>query len=286
MIKPVTGTASVVPLGITQISPHPITPTPTLDVPLSTHIPSVWKPKPVSSYQVLENFCKQQIYNSMDWIQALDQLQFSSNLSLIAQNSLPFPVAIHPTCNFSLENQPKAIVLHYTEGDRKATITTFQQPHNSSAHYIIDRDGSVTQLVPEELAAFHVTCYGNRSLCVSSCPICNGVDGEFIEPRTMSIGIELVNQGHINPQFFRGAIFEDYSMSFGYRDWEDFTEEQITSLKVLVEDIRQRWNIPWEMIIGHSRINTNTDPGPALNLFGPRNGNPPRMALFEKTIPN
>jgi N-acetylmuramoyl-L-alanine amidase len=216
----------------------------------------------------------------------LDQLHFPLDLSISAQKTFPARVIIHPTCNFSIENRPRAIVLHYTEGDLESTISTFQRPHNSSAHYIIDRDGSVVQLVPEELAAFHVTCCGNRSLCIPSCPICNGADGQFMEPRTLSIGIELVNQGHINPQFFTGDIFEDYSMSFGYRYWEDFPVAQIKSLQILVEDIRLRWNIPWGMVIGHSRINTNTDPGPALNLFGSRNGDPMRGPIFDQTIQN
>jgi len=35
-----------------------------------------------------------------------------------------------------------------------------------------------------------------------------------------------------------------------------------------------------DMVMGHYRINTNSDPGPALNLFWDRYGNPFRKAIF------
>jgi hypothetical protein len=130
------------------------------------------------------------------------------------------------------------------------------------------------------LGAYHVSCYGLRSNCVASCPICDGPDGNFVEPATQSIGIELVNQGQVIFGSFAGPIYEDYSMSFNYRYWEDYPEAQIRSLILLVNDIRTRWVIPLEMVLGHNRINTNSDPGPALNLFWDRYGYPPRKSIF------
>jgi hypothetical protein len=38
--------------------------------------------------------------------------------------------------------------------------------------------------------------------------------------------------------------------------------------------------IPPEMVVGHYRVNEKSDPGPALNLFWERPGNPPRPAIF------
>jgi N-acetyl-anhydromuramyl-L-alanine amidase AmpD/peptidoglycan/xylan/chitin deacetylase (PgdA/CDA1 family) len=213
-------------------------------------------------------------------IYQLDHLVFHNDISPQTQAALPAQVILKPSCNVRPTNQPRAIILHFTRGPLDAAISTFQKDNNTSAHYIIDRDGKVYQVVPENLGAYHVSCYGLRSNCVASCPICEGTDGLFVEPATQSIGIELVNQGQVLFGSFKGLIYEDYSMSFNYRYWEDYPEAQIKSLVLLVEDIRGRWGIPLDMVMGHYRINTNSDPGPALNLFWDRYGNPPRKAIF------
>jgi N-acetyl-anhydromuramyl-L-alanine amidase AmpD/peptidoglycan/xylan/chitin deacetylase (PgdA/CDA1 family) len=211
----------------------------------------------------------------------LNHLVFKVDLSPEVQAALPAPVKLIPSCNIRPTNNPRSIVLHGTRGPLTGAITSFQKLDNTSAHYIIDRDGTVIQLVPESLGAYHVTCYGARSICLPSCPICDDQDGNFIEPATQSIGIELVNAGTVtDPDTFDGTIYEDYPLAFGYRYWDDYPEAQIRSLILLVNDIRERWDIPLDMVVGHYRINTNTDPGPALNLFWDRYGNPPRPAFF------
>ncbi len=252
-----------------------------------TGTPTIWSPNPLSTYKDLIDFCDRSQVDSSQWRFALDQVIFPSDISVEAQEKLPDRVVIRPSCNYDVQNQPRAIVLHYTEGSLDATIATFQQPHNSSAHYVIDRDGKVYQIIPERFAAFHVNCYGIRNLCIPTCPVCDNSDGSFVEPRTQTIGIELVNLGHVDPRFYIGnssennnGLFEDYNNSFGYRVWEDYPQAQIHSLQVLVEDIRSRWDIPLSMVMGHSRINNNADPGPALNLFWFRYGNPSREPIF------
>ena len=265
---------------LTTIATFIQTPTPVRTEVISIKTSEPWIPPDLASYKDLLEFCGQSQVDSTLWRYNLNQLTFISDVSANAQEQLSDDVRIVPSCNFALENEPRAIVLHYTEGSLEATISTFQQPHNSSAHYVIDRDGKVYQLIPERFAAFHVTCYGNRNLCIPSCPICSDQSGDFVEPRTQSIGIELVNQGHIDPRYFKGEIYEDYSNAFGYRFWEDYSMSQIESLKILVTDIQTRWNIQSRMVMGHSRINTNVDPGPALNLFWKRYGNPSRQGLF------
>jgi len=211
----------------------------------------------------------------------LNPLIFQIDLSPETQAALPAPVKLVPSCNIRPNNQPLAIILHGTRGPLTGAITTFQKLNNTSAHYLIDRDGTVIQVVPESLGAYHVSCSGARSICLASCPICNDQDGNFVEPATQSIGIELVNAGTVtNPDSFAGPLYEDFNMSFGYRYWDDYPEAQVKSLILLVNDIRKRWDIPLDMVMGHYRINTNTDPGPALNLFWDRYGNPPRPAIF------
>jgi N-acetyl-anhydromuramyl-L-alanine amidase AmpD len=256
-----------------------------------TITPSPWSPNALSTYKDLIDYCDSNQVDSSQWRLALNQVSFPSDISNETQEDLPDRVIIRPSCNFILQNQPRAIVLHYTEGPLDATISTFQQPHNSSAHYVIDRDGKVYQIVPERFAAFHVNCYGNRNLCIPSCPVCENSEGSFVEPRTQTIGIELVNLGHVDPRYYAGSpsaendgLYEDYNNSFGYRFWEDYPQAQIHSLQILVEDIRSRWDIPLSMVMGHSRINNNADPGPALNLFWFRYGNPSREAIFMQSF--
>ena len=65
---------------------------------------------------------------------------------------------------------------------------------------LIDRDGKVYQMVPEVVGALHANCNATRSNCLPSCPICDGKDGALTEPYSRSIGIELVNRGHIPPR--------------------------------------------------------------------------------------
>ncbi len=197
------------------------------------------------------------------------------------QPDYPGAVVI-PSCNLVEGNEPKAIVLHHTGGELSGAIHRFQMPEEASAHYIVDRDGTVYQMVPESYGAKHVNCYNQRSYCLESCPICEGEDGRLLEPYLQSVGIEIVNQGALDPKAFSGPLYEDYNMAFGYRYWEDYPETQLESVKALVEDICARWGIPLEIdhVIGHSLVNMKSDPGPALNLFWPRYGEPAREAMW------
>jgi peptidoglycan/xylan/chitin deacetylase (PgdA/CDA1 family) len=224
--------------------------------------------------------------DAMQRLYLLGQLAFPSDLSAEAQASLALPVIIRPSCNVMLGNQPRAIVLHATRGELDPSLNEFQRLANTSVHYVIDRNGQIYQMVPEGLAAFHVSCYGKPTLCVTSCPICEGPDQAFREPYLQSVGIEMVNLGQIADRTgFSGPVYEDFLMSFGFRYWEDYPEEQIRSLQILVEDIRARYGIPYGMVMGHYRINEKTDPGPALNLFWYRDGNPQRPPIFPDAEP-
>lgn len=130
--------------------------------------------------------------------------------------------------------------------------------------------------------AKHVNCYNQRSYCLAACPICEDGEGRLLEPYLQSVGIEIVNEGAVDPKVFNGLLYEDYQMAFGYRYWEDFPPAQIESVKVLVEDICARWGILLDIghVIGHSLVNMKSDPGPALNLFWYRYGEPAREAMW------
>jgi peptidoglycan/xylan/chitin deacetylase (PgdA/CDA1 family) len=222
-----------------------------------------------------------QMTNSQDRTYALAQLPLSPDVGADARSKLAKPVIVKPSCNVIAGNVPRGIVLHATRGKLAATISEFQRVKNTSAHYIIDRDGQIYQMVPEGLGAFHASCGDSRSGCIASCPLCEGPDGAFLQPYLQSIGIELVNDGQlVDATTYTGLIYEDYLMSFNYRYWEDFPDAQLQSLVLLVNDIRARRGIPLDLVIGHYRINQKTDPGPALNISWYRTGNPPRPPIF------
>ncbi|HUK60859.1 MAG TPA: N-acetylmuramoyl-L-alanine amidase [Stellaceae bacterium] len=114
------------------------------------------------------------------------------------------------------------LVVHYT-GMRNATealarLTSLDSA--VSAHYLIDEDGTVWRLVPEERRAWHAGISfwrGRRDI------------------NSASIGIELVNPGH----------------EFGYRA---FPEAQLAALEVLARDILGRHAIPPHNVLGHSDV--------------------------------
>ncbi|HUO03092.1 MAG TPA: N-acetylmuramoyl-L-alanine amidase [Rhizomicrobium sp.] len=123
------------------------------------------------------------------------------------------------------------LVLHYTgmQSGAAALSRLCDPAAKVSAHYMIDEDGTVYALVPEEMRAWHagVSCWaGARDI------------------NARSIGIELVNPGH----------------EFGYRP---FPAAQIASLTELAKGIVSRHPIPAWRVLGHSDIAAmrKDDPG-------------------------
>ncbi|MBC7545465.1 MAG: N-acetylmuramoyl-L-alanine amidase [Candidatus Sericytochromatia bacterium] len=100
----------------------------------------------------------------------------------------PVTEILSPHCDDRRAGRVTAIVLHHTEGasDAAAVARYFQNPvRKTSAHYIVDRDGSLIRCVPDPKRAWHAG--------VSRFQGVSGVN-EF------SIGIEICNRGdHIEP---------------------------------------------------------------------------------------
>lgn len=123
------------------------------------------------------------------------------------------------------------IIIHYT--GMKTAVEAIERLCNPeskvSSHYVIDEDGEITHLVPDEKRAWHsgVSFWRGRE-----------------NVNDFSIGIELVNPGH----------------EFGYRP---FAIKQLESLVRLCQELIEKHPIEKRNVIGHSDIapTRKEDPG-------------------------
>lgn len=123
------------------------------------------------------------------------------------------------------------LVLHYTgmKTAQEALDRLCDPTAKVSAHYVVDEDGSIYNLVDEKNRAWHAgvsSWRGNTNI------------------NQRSIGIEIVNPGH----------------EFGYRP---FTPAQMKSVTLLCRDILSRNAIPARNVVAHSDVapTRKEDPG-------------------------
>jgi N-acetylmuramoyl-L-alanine amidase len=123
------------------------------------------------------------------------------------------------------------LILHYTGmPNAAAALERLCDPAAEvSAHYLVEEDGTVWQLVAEARRAWHA----GRSFWAGETDI-----------NSASIGIEIVNPGH----------------EFGYRP---FPEPQVAALETLCRGILARHPIPAHRVLGHSDVapQRKSDPG-------------------------
>ena len=131
---------------------------------------------------------------------------------------------LSPNC--SLKSRPnstiKYIIFHYT--GMQSEIESIKRLKNVkskvSCHYLINRKGSIIQMVKDNYVAWHA----GKSKWKN-----------FINLNQSSIGIELVNKGH----------------NFGY---QKFSDAQISSLIKLCKKLKIKYSIRKENFLGHSDI--------------------------------
>jgi N-acetylmuramoyl-L-alanine amidase len=167
------------------------------------------------------------------------------------------------------ENLPDTIIIHYTAGPFKASLNTLTNPSvKASAHVLVDRDGTITQLVPFDTIAWHA---GKSSY--------KGREGF----NKYSIGIEIVNSGpltksgNVYRSWFGSAYNPDDVIEATHRNettsrfWHIYTEEQIEAVTELCRLLINQYGI--KSILGHEEIapSRKTDPGPAFPLDKLRN---------------
>lgn len=159
---------------------------------------------------------------------------------------------------------PDTAIVHYTAGPFKPALNTLTNPRvRASAHVIVDRDGSITQLVHFNEEAWHAgrSTWGKRK----------GLN-------KFSLGIEIVNSGPLTKS---GNVFRSwFGSAYNPTDvikaihrnqttpkyWHVYTEEQIAVVTDLCRLFMDEYKI--KHILGHEEIapNRKTDPGPAFPL--------------------
>ena len=128
------------------------------------------------------------------------------------------------------------LVLHYTgmEDGPSALARMRLEEAQVSAHYMVDDNGDVYQLVPDDMRAWHA---GRSSW-----------QGD-VDLNSRSVGIEIVNGGH-NVPLADGSV-------------PPYTRAQIDAVIELSRAIIARHNIPQHRVVGHSDIapDRTIDPG-------------------------
>jgi N-acetylmuramoyl-L-alanine amidase len=144
---------------------------------------------------------------------------------LIAQADTMLPAALRPSPNFGPRRngiRPSILLLHYTGVQTAAQaidwLTTVES--QVSCHYAIDENGAITQMVAEEMRAWHA----GEAMWAGETDV-----------NSASIGIEIHNPGH----------------DFGY---PDFPEVQLNAVEALSKDIIARHRIRAERVLAHSDV--------------------------------
>jgi N-acetylmuramoyl-L-alanine amidase len=154
--------------------------------------------------------------------------------------------------------------MHYTSGATALSSINFWQTsaaQGASAHFVIDRDGTLYQCRPCDVTCGHAgksrwTHKGITHVGLNSC----------------SIGIEFANAGDNKKLIDRWSKLAPIlathksNPTVKPRQWEAYTPEQIATGQRLSRVLCQRYNL--DAILGHEDIapERKTDPGPAFPM--------------------
>ena len=148
-------------------------------------------------------------------------------------------IGVNLTRNYSInfdlpkrnKNLIKFVIIHYTgmNSESKAIKRLCDSSSKVSSHYFIKNNGDLLSLVPDSYNAWHA---GKSSW------------KNFKSLNRYSIGIEINNPGH----------------EFKYKK---YSSKQISSLMKLLKNLKKKYNIKKQNILGHSDISPNRkkDPG-------------------------
>lgn len=174
-------------------------------------------------------------------------------------------VSFVETPNKGGELIPRYLVMHYTAGKNAASSINWltNQESKASAHIILARDGSITQLAPFNIKTWH-----------AGLSHWDGLSGL----NSYSIGIEMDNVGPLKKvgdayQAWFGTLYAEDQVVYAKhrldgesRWWHTYTEAQIQKALELAQLLARHYGL--KDVIGHEDIapDRKRDPGPAFPL--------------------
>ena len=150
-----------------------------------------------------------------------------------------------------LENK-KLVILHITEGTTfDGAFQTFKSsatPYRVSAHFIIDRDGTVYQLLPLEDTAWHARQVNTSSIAIEHVAL-------------SANGAIAINKAHGSHMIFSPATFPQYVASAKLVKW------LCDTLKIPLDRFHVRTHNEASPVDGHKECCTGgLDPDKVVNM--------------------
>ena len=174
-------------------------------------------------------------------------------------------VAYRPSPNHGGVISPEYLVIHFTRGaSAEGSINWLLDPQSkASAHLVIARDGTITQLVPFNRKAWHA----GRS---------HWADREHMND--WSIGIELDNHGDLiggagswrtgwgRPVSDQDVVELPHKFDGKVRGWHVYTETQLQVTATVAATLVNHYRL--RDVVGHDDISPGRklDPGPAFPM--------------------
>lgn len=175
------------------------------------------------------------------------------------------PITFVPSPNIGGEVEHRLLVMHFTAGSsaKESIDWLASRKSQASAHLVIGRDGTITQLVPFNRIAWHAGASSWEGL--------NGIN-------KYSIGIELDNPGKLTRKNNRwrawfGAEYEpDEVIEAAHKNEQDpagwllYTPEQISAALEVAGLLISKYGL--KEVVGHEDIapGRKCDPGPAFPM--------------------
>lgn len=166
---------------------------------------------------------------------------------------------------------PQMIVLHWTAGryaevlERAERMKTWaaNEEEKQSTNFAILRDGTIFQIVPTTKAAWHSGESAWQLADGRSIRSCNyysiGIDLDLVGP------VKRKNDAWVDGKGY--PVFCDAQQE-GKTCYEKPMDAQFYALRVLIDVLRAKYNIPLHDIVGHRDVSPGRkiDPGPFVNV--------------------
>lgn len=182
---------------------------------------------------------------------------------LYRDNGQPYPYRESPNKGGELE--PEYLVIHYTAGpNAEHALKWLTNPQaKASAHLLIARDGSITQMVPFNEVAWHAGKSQWRNITgLNSYSIGIELDNAGPLQRAGDTWVSWFGQRYPNNEVIE-AVHKQQKTSQG---WHLYTAEQMAAVLEVSALLVQHYGL--KEVLGHDDIapGRKTDPGPAFPM--------------------